>query len=150
MSATVLQLTVDCRQPGRLVEFWQPLLGYEVPPPPAPHDTWRDYYLSLGDAPETIDGDGRDRLRPPGGQNGIQIWFQTVPEPKTSKNRLHLDLRVSDGRKMSKSERRAAIESAVCDIAERGGQLVAWYDDQGNDHVHATVQDPEGNEFCVV
>ena len=31
-----------------MVAFWQPLLGYEVPAPPPPHATWRDWYLSVG------------------------------------------------------------------------------------------------------
>lgn len=150
MKAHVLQLTIDCRHPDRLVEFWQPLLGYEVPHPPAPHATWRQYYLSQGEAPEAIDGDGRDRLRPTAGQAGVRLWFQAVPEPKTWKNRLHLDLQVSGGRTIDKPHRRVAIQAAVDDIVTRGGRLIRWFDDETTDHLHVTVADPEDNEFCLV
>jgi len=37
--ATLLQLTIDCHHPSRLVAFWQPLLGYEVLAAPLPHAT---------------------------------------------------------------------------------------------------------------
>ncbi|WP_343074747.1 hypothetical protein [Nakamurella aerolata] len=42
------QLTIDANDPGKLLPFWGPLLGYEVTPPPEGFDTWRDYYISLG------------------------------------------------------------------------------------------------------
>lgn len=145
-----LQLTIDCREPERLVDFWQPLTGYEVPPPPAPYRTWRDFYISIGETPETITGDGRDRLRPANGEAGIPIWFQEVPESKTIKNRLHLDLRVSAGVKVSRSERRAAIEGVVADVVARGGHLLRWWDDEESDRVNALMSDPEGNEFCLM
>jgi catechol 2,3-dioxygenase-like lactoylglutathione lyase family enzyme len=150
MDVRILQLTIDCSRPNRLVEFWQSVLGYEVPAPPAPHATWRDYYLALGEDPDSIDGDGRDRLQPTGDRPGIHLWFQVVPERKASKNRLHLDLRVSGGPETVKSKRKSAIATVVDQVVQRGGHLVAWYDDETDDHLHATVADPEGNEFCLV
>ncbi len=94
--ATFFQLTIDCHRPSTLVAFWQPLLGYEVPAPPQPYATWRDWYVSVGVPADEIEGDGTDRLVPPD-DKGVAIWFQPVPEGKTIKNRLHLDLRVTLG-----------------------------------------------------
>jgi len=147
--ADFFQLVVDCRDPFRMVTFWQPLLGYDVPPPPAPHETWRSWYISVGVPAEVIEGDGTDRLVPPDGR-GVALWFQPVPEPKTIKNRLHLDLRVTGGRAEPRERRRAAIQTAVNDVLDRGGALIHWTDDEPADHVFALVADPEGNEFCFV
>ena len=56
--ATFFQLVIDCHDPSALVAFWQPLLGgYRVPDPPAPHPTWRDWYISLGVPAAEIDPD---------------------------------------------------------------------------------------------
>src|SRR3954470_13131360 len=98
-----------------MVTFWQPLLGYDVPSPPAPHETWRSWYLSVGVPAEEIEGDGTDRLVPPDGR-GVALWFQAVPEPKLIKNRLHLDLRVTGGRAEPRERRRAAIQTAVDEV----------------------------------
>ena len=142
-------MTIDCRDPAALVSFWQPLLGYAVPAPPSPHTTWRDWYRSVGVPAEEIAGDGADRLAPPDGV-GLPIWFQVVPEGKTVKNRLHLDLRVSGGRQVPRDERRRDIESAVAEVRRRGGALIRWGEDDQTDHVFAVMADPEGNEFCLV
>ena len=148
--ATFFQLVIDCHDPSTLVAFWQPLLGgYRVPDPPAPHPTWRDWYISLGVPAAEIEGDGADRLVPTDG-NGVNIWFQVVPETKSVKNRLHLDLRVSRGPEIPRQQRRADIEAAVDDIRRRGGSLVRWSEDDRADRVSALVADPEGNEFCLV
>jgi hypothetical protein len=61
------------------------------------------------------------------------VWFQKVPEFKTSKNRLHLDIRVRE------QERERLVEALV----GRGGTVVATYPR------FTTLADPEGNELCV-
>ncbi len=147
--ATFFQLTIDSHRPSRLVAFWQPLLGYEVPAPPQPYATWRDWYVSVGVPAEEIEGDGTDRLVPPD-DKGVAIWFQPVPEGKTIKNRLHLDLRVTRGRAVSRAARRADIERVVAEVQARGGALIRWSEDEQADHVYAVMADPEGNEFCLV
>lgn len=144
------QLTIDCHDPAALVAFWQPLLGYDVPAPPPPHATWRDWYVSTGEPADGIAGDGADRLVPPDGEGGMAIWFQVVPEGKSVKNRLHLDLRVSDGRGAPWDQRRRDVERAVDDVRTRGGRLLRLDADQQGDHVSALVTDPEGNEFCLI
>jgi Glyoxalase-like domain len=143
------QLTVDCHDPSTLVAFWAPLLDYEVPAPPQPHATWRDWYVSVGVPPDEIEGDGTDRLVPRDG-HGVALWFQPVPEQKSIKNRLHFDLRVSGGREVSRAERRASIEPVVAQVRASGGSLIRWSEDEQVDHVFAVMADPEGNEFCLV
>lgn len=63
--------------------------------------------------------------------------FQPVPEHKTQKNRLHLDIEVDDIE--------AAVVKAVSLGAQREGLVVT--DEQGSFQV---MRDPEGNEFCFV
>lgn len=94
-----LQIAWDCADPARMVAFWAPAPGYAVAPPPQGHDTWNDYYLSIGVPEDELDlaGDGADSIVDPGGA-GPRIWFQQVPEGKQVKNRLHLDVLVGGGR----------------------------------------------------
>jgi predicted enzyme related to lactoylglutathione lyase len=66
------------------------------------------------------------------------IRFQRVPEPKTVKDRIHLDLRVDD------------IEEACQRVIEFGGIRVEQGDVREYDVVFRVMLDPEGNEFCLV
>ena len=66
-----------------------------------------------------------------------RLFFQRVPEGKTSKNRVHLDVRVEEDRKTPEAERLAALGARVVDEhADRGPRPIV-------------MQDPEGNEFCL-
>ena len=62
----------------------------------------------------------------------VDLAFNLVPEVKTAKNRVHLDLAVSD------------LDAAERHATSLGGNVVARHDGW------TTVQDPEGNEFCLV
>lgn len=85
--AAKLQITIGCADPGRLVPFWCAALEYVPAPPPSGHDSWRSYYLSIGETGESLgEGDAVDRVVDPSGV-GPSVWFQVVPEPKTVKNR---------------------------------------------------------------
>ncbi|MEJ2853611.1 MULTISPECIES: VOC family protein [unclassified Saccharothrix] len=106
------QIVVDCREPARLVRFWAGLLGGVV----------------------VERGRGWAHVEPPGWP---RVSFQPVPEGKSGKNRLHLDIRVDDIG--------AAAEKAVGLGARAVGGIVT--DEQGSFQVLA---DPEGNEFCFV
>jgi catechol 2,3-dioxygenase-like lactoylglutathione lyase family enzyme len=141
-------LTIDCADPARLVTFWCEALGYLPAPPPEDHPTWNDWYRSVGVPDEELDltGDGCDRIIDPAG-DGPPIWFQTVPEPKAGKNRLHLDLYVSGGRSTPIAERRAAVEVRVAELSALGAQVVRRSEDP--QHYFAVLADPEGNEFCL-
>jgi hypothetical protein len=66
------------------------------------------------------------------GWGGPNIWFIRVPEPKTAKNRVHLDLRAP-----------GALEDEVARVQRLGAVVARRYPG------HVVMADPEGNEFCV-
>jgi hypothetical protein len=77
------------------------------------------------------------------------ISFLKVPEPKTAKNRLHLDLQVSGGRHVDQDKRAELVEGMVEVLVEAGG-TVSFRSIEAGVLDHVTMADPEGNEFCVV
>ncbi|SCG61955.1 VOC family protein [Micromonospora inositola] len=144
------QLVIDCREPSRLVGFWAEALRYRPQPPPDGHATWRDWYLSIGIPPDELgDGDCLDRLEDPTGA-GPRIWFQPVPEPKSMKNRLHIDLKVGGGRAVPLPERRSRVDAEATRLVDLGARVLGGMDAPENDHYSVQLADPEGNEFCVV
>ncbi len=149
---TEWQLTIDCADPSRMVVFWAAALGYEVAPPPAGYGTWNDWYRSVGVPESELDpiGDGADRLVDPTGR-GPRIWFQQVPELKVVKNRLHLDLFVSGGRGTPIDERVRVVDARAAELVALGATVLhrVPVDDGVVGHYGVTLQDPEGNEFCV-
>ena len=93
MSRTI-QITFDAADPNGLAAFWNEVLGYTFQPPPDGFDTWDDALDQWGVPPEdrnmasaSLDPDER----------GPRLFFQRVPEGKTAKNRLHLDVRAAPG-----------------------------------------------------
>ena len=123
--ARLRDVVIDSRHPASIARFWAAVLdGYQV----APYD---DAELArLRDAgifdPED---DPNVLVEAPG--TLPRIFFQLVPEPKTVKNRVHLDLRCD------------RVEDELERVNELGASIVAEYDD------HAVLRDPEGNEFCL-
>jgi len=107
------EVVIDCRDPAGLVMFWAAVFGVE---PVVRDATWT--YI---EAPIT-------RTR---------IAFQQVPEPKSVKNRVHLDVEVDDI--AAEAQRLVELGAVVT------GAVVT--DDQGPFQV---LLDPEGNEFCLV
>ena len=75
------------------------------------------------------------------------MFFQKVPEAKTSKNRVHLDLRVAD-RDTDATSQRQAIDAEVDRLVVHGATKVKDFD-EGDFGLWTVMQDPEGNEFCV-
>lgn len=142
------QVTFDCADPERLTRFWSDALGYEVQQPPAGFRTWADFYRSIGVPEEELDGDGADRLVDPEG-HGPLFWFQKVPEGKVVKNRIHLDLFVSGGRRTPKDERKACVDAEAERLVAAGASRFRVLD-EGLDHYAVVLRDPEGNEFCLV
>jgi hypothetical protein len=150
MTDMQLQITFDCADPDRLVRFWAVALGYEPPPLPPGCANRADWYRQLGVPEDEIEGigDDEDRLVDPAGV-GPSIWFQQVPEPKTVKNRLHLDLKISGGRDVPLETRRERVLAKVDELIAAGATQTTVLYSEGIDHFGVVLADPEGNEFCV-
>ncbi|MFC4492793.1 VOC family protein [Streptomyces ovatisporus] len=146
-----LQLTVDCGDPRRLVDFWTVALGYVPEPPPLGHATWREHWAAMGvpeeELPEGV-GETPESIVDPTGQ-GPRLWFQQVPEPKTVKNRVHLDVKVGGGRETPLAVRTRRVTDKVEELTAAGAAVVRIMDEPGMDYYCVVLQDPEGNEFCV-
>ena len=145
-------LTVDCGSTARLAPFWCEALGYVPEPAPDGWDTWLDYWRAAGIPDDELEGaeSGSGAIVDPAGVRP-RIWFQEVPEPKTVKNRLHVDIRHTPGREaMPYAERRAAVEAEAERLVGLGASVAHVNAPEGADYFAITLQDPEGNEFCVV
>ena len=145
--AVNFQLTIDCADPERLARFWAAALNYELEPPPAGFATWDDYWRDVG-VPEEELGLGDDCIIDPGG-SGPRIWFQVVPERKTIKNRLHLDIHVSGGRAVPIAARKERVDAEARRLAGLGATIVRDLAQEGLDHYGVAMKDPEGNEFDI-
>jgi predicted enzyme related to lactoylglutathione lyase len=110
-----IEVGIDSVDPEKLAPFWVDALGY-----------------SLGE----LDSDGTylELVAPRG---STPVYLQRVPEPKSTKNRLHLDLFTTES---------DDLVEHLCDIGATkvGGARTntdgAWWQ---------VMADPEGNEFCV-
>lgn len=144
-----VSITIDCTDPDRLVPFWCAALRYMPQPAPAGHDTWRSYYLSIGESEEDLgDRDACDRVVDPDNV-GPAIWFQVVPEQKTTKNRVHLDVRVTE-RTDPWDARRAALAERRDALLALGGAMREPLPEDPGPHLFCAINDPEGNELCLV
>jgi hypothetical protein len=126
-SVQQIQITFDCAEPARVAAFWCEALGYVLPPSAEGETSWS----------AAVDPTGV----------GPRLYFQTVPEGKVAKNRVHLDVRVGLG--LVGEERLAALEAACARLVPLGavrGQLLLA--DEENESC-LNMQDPEGNEFCL-
>jgi hypothetical protein len=139
-------LTFDCHDVVTMARFWTVALGYVDAPPPEGWDTWEDW-LRHFHVPEEEWTDGTLLEDPQGVLPSVS--FLKVPEPKTAKNRLHLDLQVAGGRHVDQGRREELIEAMVDVLVEAGG-TVSYRSVQAGALDHVTMADPEGNEFCVV
>ena len=145
--AVSYQLVIDCASPDPLAHFWAEALHYVVEPPPTGFDSWDDYYRSIG-VPEDELGIGADSIVDPNGE-GPRIWFQVVPEKKSIKNRLHIDVRASGGHGTSLESRRELIEAEAARLVALGATRLRTASEEDLDHYAVAMADPEGNEFDV-
>ncbi|SFL42240.1 VOC family protein [Streptomyces pini] len=143
------KLVIDCADPHRQADFWAAALGYPV----EDNSVLIERLLGLGVVGEDIlvEHHGRrawrdlaaarhpeDPADPDSGAGlGRRLLFQRVPEPKTVKNRLHIDVHSGPGRREETVARLEGLGAAVIrQVREPGGE---W----------TVMADPEGNEFCV-
>jgi hypothetical protein len=125
--ATHWTLGCDAADPHRLASFWAQALGY-VPEPCYDED------------------DGASIVDPAG--VGPAIGFLRVPEGKTAKNRVHIDVRVTSGPDVGADERERHIRAKVTELVAAGATAVRE-ERYGAELGHIVLLDPEGNEFCV-
>ena len=140
--ASQVQVVIDAADPAAVAEFWAAALGYVVQPPPPGFDSWPDFLRQAG-VPEDL-WDSRSAVVDPDGR-GPRIFIQKVPEPKTLKNRVHLDVQVGAG--VEPAERREVVAREVERLTGLGARTSQVFDEMGEHWVVMT--DPEGNEFCV-
>ncbi|MCX4846028.1 VOC family protein [Streptomyces sp. NBC_00893] len=143
------KVVIDSTDPHAQAAFWGETLGYVV----EDHSVLIERLLGFGAVPEDVTLMAHDRrawrdlagVRHPddpydkdsGAGLGRRLLFQRVPEPKTTKNRLHLDVHAEPGRRQAEVERLVGLGATVLrEVAEQGG---SW----------TVLADPEGNEFCV-
>jgi hypothetical protein len=142
--ATGIQVVIDCADPARLAAFWAAALGYTPQPPPAGFASWQEFLEARG-VPESERNSANAVVDPD--QRGPRIFFQRVPEPKTVKNRVHLDLNVGGGPATPLETRRERVDAEVRRLQQLGASQVRAI--QRGDEFWVVMQDPEGNEFCV-
>ena len=141
------QLVFDCADPDLLARFWAAALGYELEPPPAGFATWDDWRSDLG-LPESELGAGADSIIDPDGA-GPRVWFQVVPDTKTIKNRLHLDVHASGGRAVPLATRKQRVDAEAQRLSDLGATILRELSAEGVDHYAVAMKDPEGNEFDI-
>ena len=142
--AAKVQVTFDAADPPALAAFWGELIGYVEQDPPEGFDSW-EAWAAANDLPREEWGSYASRIDPDG--VGPRLFFQRVPEPKTAKNRVHLDLAVSGGRGTPVEERRRQVAAAVERAVAAGATTLGEVDE--DDEFWVVLQDPEGNEFCL-
>ena len=138
--STPFQVCIDADDPHLLVRFWAAALGYEVEDNEPLIGRLADAGMVTEADWTTIDGRrafrGAAAAVDPAGV-GPRLLFQHVPEPKTVKNRVHVDMRVGDDRRPAEVDRLVSL-----------GATTLWDGRQGPS-TWVTMADPEGNEFCV-
>jgi len=118
MPSVISQLVIDSADPHALAAWWRELLDWTYVWEPAPDD-------------EEIE------IAPPDG-SATNLLFLRVPDVKSAKNRLHIDVRPPNGStQAAELERLLALGATRVDIGQGD---VPWH----------VLADPEGNEFCLL
>jgi predicted enzyme related to lactoylglutathione lyase len=110
MATVIKAVSFDCADAMVTARFWAAVLGSDVDEDSTPAKA----YVEAA------------------GWGGPNMWFNQVPEPKTAKNRLHLDLSAPGD-----------VDAEVTRLLALGASVVERHSS------HTTMRDPEGNEFCV-
>ncbi|SFB57929.1 hypothetical protein SAMN05216266_12186 [Amycolatopsis marina] len=123
MTSKFTELAIDCADPHRLARFWCSVLDYEV-------QDEDDEVVTIG-SPLAREGKARRGPVPP------TLTFAPVPEGKTVKNRLHIDVNPTDRDQDEEVRRLLELGARRADV---GQGEESWI----------VLTDPEGNEFCVL
>jgi hypothetical protein len=142
--AVEFQVTFDSADPAAHGAFWAEVLGYVLESPPAGFASW-DAALDAWGVPVERRND-RSAIVDPAG-TGARLFFQKVPEPKTAKNRVHLDVRAGAGR--TGDDRMAALEAECARLLALGASRVKRFKADAGSDGFILMRDPEGNEFCL-
>jgi hypothetical protein len=144
MSRTI-QITFDCADPNALAGFWNEALGYRYDSPPAGFATWEEA-LDHFKVPEDDRNNASASVDPD--ERGPRLFFQRVPESKTAKNRLHLDVRAAPG--LEGDARMAALEAECERLVALGASRVRRSEPEPPmSQGFIVMTDPGGNEFCL-
>lgn len=134
--APTFQVTFDCRDIETMTRFWAVALEYDDEPPPAGFASWVDF----ANAHDIPSAQWRGALIDPA-ENGPRVFFQPVPEEKVAKNRVHLDINVSQHQSTPEEGRKVAMRHAArCENA--GGTILDTFDEKLGWHI--AMLDPEG------
>ncbi|PXY22157.1 VOC family protein [Prauserella muralis] len=123
MASKFTELAIDCADPHALARFWCAVLDYEV-------QGDDDGVVTIG-SPAVPEGGKRPGPVPP------TLTFARVPEGKTAKNRLHIDVNPTDRDPDDEVRRLLDLGAQRVDV---GQGTASW----------VVLADPEGNEFCVL
>lgn len=119
MTVSVAHITFDCSDPYRLSLFWAEATGFLSDPEELNEPGVEEAYLADAHGPTVL-------------------LFIRMPEAKTAKNRVHLDVSPTDATRDAEVERLLGLGATVVDD-RRNGDGTGW----------VVLADPEGNEFCV-
>lgn len=117
MASVLSEIAVDCANPMLVARFWCEALNFEVLEEEAG-------LVSIGTGSQ--------------GDDGLKLTFAQVPEAKSIKNRLHLDLRPQGTSQQEEADRLISLGASYSDVG------------QSEDESWIVMADPEGNEFCVL
>ena len=123
MTSKLTEVAIDCADPAALAQFWCAVLDYVV-------QGEEDGLVTIG-SPQVPEGRGRSGPVPP------TLTVARVPEGKTVKNRLHLDVNPTDVEQEEEVRRLLGLGARLADLGQ-GDQ--SW----------VVMTDPAGNEFCVL
>ena len=150
--ARAIQVTFDAASPRTLGLFWLEVLAYAVDPPPGGQLGGREETVAAWMAfldEQGVPEEGRDvafAIVDPEGR-GPRLFFQKVPEPKTAKNRVHVDVRVAP--ELRDEERMRALEDEAERLVALGARRLDRVEPGPMEHGFVVMADPEGNEFCL-
>ena len=119
-------IVVDCAEPARLAPFWARALGWQVRPYTPEDIAWLAEQGLTPESNPSVCVDPPDASLP-------TLWFNSVPEPKVGKVRIHLDVNVPNAAGIGR------LEGLGARIVESRPSGEVW----------TIMADPEGNEFCV-